>query len=58
MFVTFLLQHRFVALILIHSVAAKGNHEMIQIIEMFETTDRFVKQTPHTLYVTLEKLND
>ena len=33
-------------------------HEMIQLIEMFETTDRFVKQTPHTLYVTLEKLND
>ena len=25
---------------------------------MFETTDRFVKQTPHTLYLTLEKLND
>ena len=33
-------------------------YEMIQIIEMFETTDRFVKQTPHTLYLTLEKLND
>ena len=32
-------------------------YEMIQIIEMFETTDRFVKQTPHTLYLTLEKLN-
>ena len=26
MFVAFLLQHRFVALILIHSVAVKGNH--------------------------------
>ena len=33
-------------------------YEMIQIIEMFETTDHFVKQTPHTLYLTLEKLND
>ena len=33
-------------------------YEMIQIIEMFKTTDRFVKQTPHTLYLTLEKLND
>ena len=33
-------------------------YEMIQIIEMFETTDRFVKQTPHTLYLTLEKLTD
>ena len=31
---------------------------MIQIIEMFETTDRFVKQMPHMLYLTLEKLND
>ena len=33
-------------------------YEMIQIIEMFETTDRFVKQMPHMLYLTLEKLND
>ena len=33
-------------------------YEMIKMIEMFETTDRFVKQTPHTLYLTLEKLND
>jgi len=33
-------------------------YEMIQMIEMFETTDRFVKQTPYTLYLTLEKLND
>ena len=29
-----------------------------EMIEMFETTDRFVKQSPHTLYLTLEKLND
>ena len=36
----------------------KIENEMIQIIEMFETTDCFVKQTPHTLYLTLEKLND
>ena len=34
------------------------DYEMIQMIKMFETTDRFVKQTPHTLYLTLEKLND
>ena len=33
-------------------------YEMIQMIEIFETTDRFVKQSPHTLYLTLEKLND
>ena len=33
-------------------------YEMIQMIEMFVTTDRFVKETPHTLYLTLEKLND
>ena len=33
-------------------------YEMIQIIETFETTDLFVKQMPHTLYLTLEKLND
>ena len=33
-------------------------YEMIQIFEMFEATDRFIKQTPHTLYLTLEKLND
>ena len=33
-------------------------YEMIQMIEMFVTTDRFVKQMPHTLYLTLEKLND
>ena len=31
-------------------------YEMIQMIEMFVTTDRFVKETPHTLYLTLEKL--
>jgi len=31
---------------------------MIQMIETFVTTDHFVKQTPHTLYLTLEKLND
>ena len=33
-------------------------YEMIQMIETFETADRFVKQMPHTLYLTLEKLND
>ena len=33
-------------------------YEMIQMIEIFATTDRFVKQTPHTLYLTLEKLNN
>ena len=33
-------------------------YEMIQMIEMFETTDRFVNQMPHTLYLTLEKLNN
>ena len=33
-------------------------YEMIQMIEMFVTTDRFVKQMPHILYLTLEKLND
>ena len=33
-------------------------YEMIQMIEMFITKDRFVKQTPHTLYLTLEKLKD
>ena len=29
-----------------------------EMIEMFVTTDHFVKQMPHTLYLTLEKLND
>ena len=33
-------------------------YEMIQMIKIFETTDRVVKQTPHMLYLTLEKLND
>ena len=33
-------------------------YEMIQMIKMFVTTDRFVKQMPHTLYLTLEKLDD
>ena len=33
-------------------------YEMIQMIEMFITTDHFIKQMPHTLYITLQKLND